>query len=166
MKNLVLSISIFLAVITPATAVEPATPSRLDDVAKRGAQVMPFDLDKTVHVFTETPTGGVQRVVAKDPGDSEQIRLIREHLSHIAARFAQGDFSGPETIHGANMPALTTLKARFSEIRFVYRERPDGAQIHYSADDPSLVNAVHSYFSAQLRDHSRHAAGGHPTDHP
>ncbi|QSA99164.1 aspartate carbamoyltransferase [Methylococcus sp. EFPC2] len=149
----------------PAGAVEPTAPERLDEVAKRGAQVMPFDLEKTSHIFTATPTGGVQRVVAKDANDSEQIRHIRAHLSEIAARFAQGDFSGPQAIHGADMPGLAVLKSRAAEIRFRYRELPDGAQIHYSADDPALVGAIHHYFSAQLHDHGRHAMEGHGRHH-
>jgi hypothetical protein len=33
-------------------------------VAARGAEVMPFDLDRTTHVFTKLPDGGVQTVTA------------------------------------------------------------------------------------------------------
>jgi hypothetical protein len=40
-------------------------------------KVMPFDISKTTHIFEMTETGGVQQVIAKDPKDAEQIRLIR-----------------------------------------------------------------------------------------
>ena len=68
----------------PALAVEEA---RLDAVAAQGRHVMPFDLEKTVHIFTPLDDGGEQRVVVKDPADQSQIRLIREHLAHIAEAF-------------------------------------------------------------------------------
>ena len=50
---------------------------RQEEVAARGAEVMPFKRRATTHVFTKTPTGGLQQVIAKDPSDTEQIRLIR-----------------------------------------------------------------------------------------
>ena len=43
--------------------------ARQADVAGRGADVMPFDLKATTHVFTKTAHGGVQRVVAKSATD-------------------------------------------------------------------------------------------------
>src|SRR6476661_8385628 len=39
--------------------------ARQAEVARRGADVMPFDLKATTHVFTKTADGGVQRVVAQ-----------------------------------------------------------------------------------------------------
>src|SRR5215218_5337332 len=49
-------------------------------MADRAAQVMPFDLNATTHTFTKTDTGGVEHVVANDPGDQRNITLIRQHL--------------------------------------------------------------------------------------
>jgi hypothetical protein len=49
---------------------------RQAEVAQRGATVMPFDLDRTTHRFTKSPTGGVQSVVADDPADATQIGRI------------------------------------------------------------------------------------------
>ena len=48
---------------------------RLDEVAQRGTHVMPFDLEKTIHVFSKTAEGGLQQVVVKGKSDTEQIRL-------------------------------------------------------------------------------------------
>lgn len=64
-----------------------------------GPQVMPFDLSKTTHIFKMTETGGVQQVIAKDPGDREQIALIQQHVQHEAVRFGSGDFSDPTSLH-------------------------------------------------------------------
>ena len=135
-----------------------AGPERLDAVQERGGHVMPFDLKKTVHVFTKTEQGGVQKVVAKDPADSEQIGLIRNHLKEIQDQFIRRDFSGPAFIHGENMPGLAALKqAGPDELDIAYRELPDGAQVDYTSSDPEIRAAIHQWFDAQLSDHARHA---------
>jgi hypothetical protein len=139
-----------------------ADPQRLDDVARRGAEVMPFDLKATTHVFTKTPDGGVQSVVAKHPQDLAQVRLIRSHLKDIEAQFRKGDFSGPSHIHGQDMPGLAQLQAAPpGRIRMAYAELPDGAQLTYSTKSPDLVAALHAWFDAQLGDHGADAMAGH-----
>lgn len=155
---------IFLATLlltSQAHAGGPASAARLDQVAERGAHVMPFSLEKTVHVFEKTDTGGLQLVLAKDAADAVQIGLIREHLAKIAHAFAQGDFSGPERIHGATMPGLAELRAGAEKAKFEYRDSPGGGQIVFASDDPALVDAIHRYFDAQLSDHARHVVPTH-----
>jgi len=164
MRKPTLALALGVALV-PGHAVEPATPARLDEVAERGAHVMPFDLDKTVHVFNKSENGGIQQVIAKDAHDAEQIGLIRRHLAHIAARFAQGDFSGPARIHGREMPGLAEMSAGAPQLDIVYRDLPNGGQIDYSSKQPALVGAIHRYFDAQLSDHARHAISGHPPGH-
>jgi hypothetical protein len=148
-----------------ALAVMAQTP-RQQDVATRGAEVMPFKLSATTHVFAKTPTGGLQQVIAKDPGDAEQIRLIREHLEDISARFRQGDYSGPTQTHGAQMPGLARLKAaKQGDIRVLYTTLDSGGQIEYFARSPDLVSAIHEWFDAQLSDHGPDATAGHDHMH-
>ena len=89
---------------------ESADEKRLDEVAERGAHVMPFDLERTLHIFSKTNHGGIQQVIVKNKSDTEQINLIRSHLSKIAAEFKRSNFSNPEKIHGKNMPGLADLK--------------------------------------------------------
>ncbi len=153
-----------------ALAQPPADSARLDDVAERGRHVMPFDLETTLHIFDKTEHGGIQQVVAKDAGDNEQIGLIRQHLSELVKRFKQGDFSRQRRIHGDDMPGIAELAESYQRIRFVYKDLPNGAEIEYAAEDPGLIDAVHRYFSAQLKDHARHAVsgaqhGGHESHH-
>lgn len=127
-------------------------------VAERGAEVMPFDLERTTHVFEATGSGGVEKVTVDEPADNEQISLIRGHLREEASKFARGDFSEPAEIHGENMPGLRELEARSERIEFRYAELPNGAQIEYAAEDPALVSALHRWFEAQLSDHGEHAS--------
>ena len=130
---------------------------RTREVAERGALVMPFELDRTTHVFRATKNGGVQTVAADDPTDGAQVRLIRGHLRKEAARFARGDFRDPRTIHGSHMPGLATLEERAHEMEVRFQETSDGARITYASGDASVVRALHAWFEAQTSDHGEHA---------
>lgn len=133
-------------------------PTREEVIAQRGERVMPFDLDATTHVFDPTTFGGVQRVVADDPSDDDQIALVRRHLRHEMERFRVGDFGDPATIHGHDMPGLAVLEARAEELEITLRALPDGAELTYRSDDPEVVDALHDWFAAQLADHGDDAA--------
>ncbi len=145
--------------------------TRQEEVAEKGAEVMPFDLEETTHLFEKTRTGGVQEVVADDPTDAEQVALIRGHLREEAAAFRRGDLSDPSEIHGEEMPGLEDLEAGAKEMDIRYSELPDGAKIEYETGDPALVAALHDWFDAQVSDHGDHAedgasgADGRPSDH-
>jgi hypothetical protein len=132
--------------------------NRQAEVAGRGAKVMPFDLEQTMHVFEKLDNGGLQRVVAKDPSNKKQIALIQAHLKKEAEKFRKGDFSDPAKIHGEDMPGLAELKAGAGKIDVRYTALPDGAEIRYTAKEPKLAMAIHQWFSAQLSDHGHHAS--------
>lgn len=136
-----------------------ATAAWQAQIATRGVEVMPFDLEQTTHVFEKRDDGGLQQVIADDPGDGEQIALIRSHLAEEAARFQEGDFHDPAMIHGEDMAGLHQLVLGYENIDINYSELPDGAQILYATEDPALVSAIHAWFDAQLGDHAAHATG-------
>ena len=58
-----------------------ASLERQAEVAAKGAEVMPFNLDKTRHHFEDLADGGLQTVGVLDAADTLTIRLIREHLN-------------------------------------------------------------------------------------
>jgi hypothetical protein len=150
---------------TPAHAVDTTSASRQAEVERRGAQVMPFSQELTLHIFTKTNSGGIQQVIVKNPSDTAQIAMIREHLSKISKEFAHGNFSDPAKIHGNDMPGLKELEnARPGRIQIEYKEIPRGAQIAFSSASPDLIDAIHRWFDAQLADHAGHAVSGH-SDH-
>jgi hypothetical protein len=155
----VVSAAILLTLSVPLMAEDTA---RQKAVAGKGSTVMPFSLEATTHVFTKTPTGGTEQVVAKNAKDADQVRLTREHLASIAKAFAAGDFSSPEQIHGNDMPGLAALKrAKRTEIEITYAAIDAGGQITFMASDPTLVHALHEWFDAQLSDHGHDAMQGH-----
>jgi hypothetical protein len=136
---------------------DSGTGSRQAEVAARGARVMPFELQRTRHAFDPTPDGGVLTVTARDPSDTTQVRLIREHLGSTSAAFARGDFSDPAFIHGDEMPGLAELRKVYERIDVRGRSLEDGARIAFSTKDPALVDAIHRWFAAQTADHGEHA---------
>lgn len=151
-----------LALFAAPLAAQAADAQRQAEVAKLGADVMPFSLKATTHVFTKTAEGGTQRVVAKSAADSMQVRLVREHLHDIQTQFLTGDFSGPSHIHGNEMPGLADLKAaKPGQVAIDYKDVDGGAELTYRTADAKLVAALHEWFDAQLSDHGADAMAGH-----
>jgi hypothetical protein len=152
--------------VTSATAIavlsltEPESSEGSDrqaEVAARGAEVMPFDLEATTHQFTATPTGGRQTVIADHAGDDAEIAAIRQHLQEEATAFEAGDFFDPASIHGEDMPGLATLEANSDAMDIRYLELPDGAAVDFTTTDAQVADALHVWFDAQVSDHGTHA---------
>lgn len=141
------------------TSVGQDVATQQEEVAERGSEVMPFDLERTTLLFEKTVYGGLQQVLSDD-GDREQIGLIQAHLQEETLRFQQGDFEDPAQIHGDEMPGLAVLRADFGQVEVVYTPLSDGAQIDYKAEAPELIAAIHAWFDAQLSDHGTHATDG------
>lgn len=158
--------AVLLALVgLPLTALS-ADPSRQAEVSRRGPDVMPFSLAATTHIFTKTPQGGTQRVVAKRASDANQVNLVREHLRDIQGQLRKGDFSGPAHIHGGDMPGLAELRAAAPGLIVIdYQEVPGGAELTYKTSDKALVAALHRWFDAQLSDHGADAMEGHQHQH-
>ena len=136
------------------------TTDRHAEVAERGAHVMPFDLDRTTHIFEKLESGGRQQVVSDDV-DAEQIQLIQSHLVDLAQRFNQGDFHSPAMIHGTGMPGLHELVQGHERLLIEYSALEHGGQILYTSEDTVMVAALHAWFDAQLSDHGHHAQDHH-----
>jgi hypothetical protein len=128
-----------------------------EHVHRMAHDVMPFDISRTVHIFRMTEAGGVQRVIAKDPGATDQVALIRQHLRHEAENFQHGNYSDPALLHGAAMPGLRELQAGASRIKVSYAPLPAGAQITFETSDLSMLTALHRWFGAQLSEHGADA---------
>ena len=143
-----LSVAVALAA---SLGVNPAlSQTKQEHVHQMGHSVMPFDLNKSMHVFRMTDLGGVQSVVVKDANDKDQVALIRQHLQHEAEAFQRGDYADPMALHGAAMLGVSELASHRQEIEVSYSELPLGAAIAFETQDRHLVTAVHRWFGAQL----------------
>ncbi|MGZ5076341.1 MAG: aspartate carbamoyltransferase [Methylobacter sp.] len=166
MKNHPLIVLGLVLFYTTAPVIGQAAAGPVDDVHQRVQQVAPYAVDQTLQTFTKTVHGGVQHVVAKSADNAQQIKLIQAHLLKLAEAFRQGDFSTTERIHGPDMPGLAQLKtAKTGDIKFEYKTLKNGAQIHYSTEYPQFVQALHSWFDAQQKDHGNEVIPGHSRDH-
>ncbi len=128
-----------------------------EHVHQMAHSVMPFAMAKTAHIFKMTESGGLQRVIAKDPGAADQIALIQQHLRHEAEKFRHGDYSDPAMLHGADMPGLKELQAGGARLKVSYAALPSGAELRFETTDLHLLTAVHRWFGAQLSEHGADA---------
>ena len=146
------TITVMVALLSAAPALAQHASHSAGHAGHLGTGVMPFDLHRSLHVFTPSPAGGTQAVLSLD-GDAAQVGLIRAHLSKEAAAFARGDYSDPAAIHGAAMPGLAALRANGGRVRVAFEPMPQGARLRFEAGDPGLVTALHQWFEAQVHDH-------------
>ena len=155
--RLLLYLPVIITVFSAMDGKPACAQTRQEHVHHMAHSVMPFDVSKTTHIFKMTESGGVQQVVAKDPKDSEQIALIRQHLQHEAKMFQTGNYSDPAKLHGEDMPGLKELQDGSSQIKVTYAEMPGGAQIFFETTNLRLLTAVHRWFGAQLSEHGADA---------
>src|SRR5215831_3644852 len=78
-------------------------------VNERGDHAMGFNHLKTTHHFILLKTGGSIEVSANDGKDTASRDQIRQHLSHIAKLFAEGNFDTPMFIHATAPPGVETM---------------------------------------------------------
>ncbi|HEX4299908.1 MAG TPA: aspartate carbamoyltransferase [Gammaproteobacteria bacterium] len=162
MKVLSRAILVSLAVMALAQAAWADPAARQQEVAQKGAMVMPFNGQNSKHVFQKLPDGGLQQVIADDASDKDLVGAIQMHLSMEADRFQKGDYSDPMMIHGMDMPGVQYLSSvKPGQIVIVYRDLPNGAEVRYTGKDAATVAAIHKWFDAQLSDH-----GSDATDKP
>jgi hypothetical protein len=128
-----------------------------EHIHEMGQTVMPFDLNKTTHIFRMTDSGGTQSVVVKDSQDKDQIGLIRQHLRHEAEAFQRGDYTDPMALHGKMMPGVSELEKYHAAIAISYSDLPLGAALTFKTGNRHLVTAIHRWFGAQLSEHGADA---------
>jgi hypothetical protein len=130
---------------------------RQEMIHSRSHMVMPFDMNKVTHYFIKTNTGGILMIKAKDPTDTLQISMIRKHLHKEGILFSKADFKDPKTLHGMHMPGLKTLSESKGKFTVAYKQLPDGAKLTFASKDAVVIDALHVWFDAQLKDHGSDA---------
>ena len=121
---------------------------------KRGAMVMGFDQELTVHHFLLFTDGGAIDVGVKDASNAKDRDAIRSHLPHIAMMFGEGNFDAPMLVHDStNVPGTKVMAARKKDIRFQYVETPSGGRVDISTTEPRALAAVHAFLTFQIADH-------------
>ena len=122
-------------------------------VNERGDKAMGFSHKTTTHHFILLRDGGVIAVSANDVKDGKSRDQIREHLSHIAKMFAEGNFSLPMFIHDQNPPGVAVMKEKRKAITYKYEESEAGARVRLTAADKEALAAIHEFLRFQINDH-------------
>ena len=122
-------------------------------VDERGDKVMGFSHAKTVHLFRLKSDGGIIKVEANDPADATSRDQIRDHLNHIAQKFAAGDFSAPMLIHAKTPPGVPVMKQLKAAIKYGLETTERGARIRITTSDKKALAAVHDFLRFQIADH-------------
>src|SRR6266849_1740663 len=129
--------------LTPQQSPTPMRdPAHHDAVSSRGDHAMGFSHETTTHHFRLYKTGGAIDVSANDLKDSATRDQIRMHLSHVAKRFAAGDFDVPMFIHDTTPPGALMMAKLRGQIRYLYADTPGGAKIQISTANPEVVPPV------------------------
>jgi hypothetical protein len=129
-------------------------------VDERGDHVMGFDHAKTSHRFLLSRSGGSVEVSANDPEDTASRDAIREHLSHVAGMFAEGNFDAPMQIHDRVPPGVPTMKRKKAVIEWKFEEMPAGGRVRITTKDAEALAAIHEFLRFQIEDHRT----GDPTE--
>jgi len=127
--------------------------AHLDAVNKRGETAMGFSQTATTHHFTLTRGGGVIQVEVNDPKDSQSRDHVRQHLSHVARAFAEGDFDAPMLVHERVPPGVPVMRRLKSEINYSYEETPGGARVRIETKNAGALAAIHDFLRFQIEDH-------------
>jgi hypothetical protein len=104
---------------TIAQQASPDPEDRFAGVNARGDQGMGFSHEKTTHHFHLFTDGGSIEIASNDAADADSQKAIRDHLSMIAQRFSQGDFSIPMFIHATTPPGIETMKRLSKKISYL-----------------------------------------------
>jgi hypothetical protein len=146
-------IALCVATATAVGAQQGVTASHQVEVNRRGAHVMGFDQDATVHRFSLYEDGGAIEVNVKTSTDKTNLEAIRGHLPHIAAMFAAGDFEAPMLVHDTNVPGTADMTRLRALISYRYVETALGGRIDIVTADTEAVSAVHRFLRFQIDDH-------------
>src|SRR5205823_14047671 len=127
--------------------------AHLAAAGERGAKAMGFSQTATTHHFILARDGGVIQVEVNDTKDAENRNLIRQHLSHVARMFADGDFNTPMFVHDRVPPGVPVMQRLKSEIKYDYEETTSGARVRIKTKNAEALAAVQDFLRFQIKDH-------------
>ena len=140
------------ALLANARAGEPDS-GHTHGVAMRGDRAMGFSHMKATHHFRLLPDGGSIEVTVNDQADTAGLAAIRTHLAHIAAMFADGDFSAPMLIHDRVPPGVPELQRLKGKVRYAYEPIENGGRVVISTRNAGALVAIHDFLRFQITDH-------------
>src|SRR5258705_12833645 len=159
------ALPLILAVIVPALAPGQATMScpmheqhegsshHAAAVDTRGDKAMGFSHEKSAHHFELLSNGGIIEVSAMDKTYTATLDEIRDHLSHVAQMFSEGNFQLPMFIHDTVPPGVPVMKLKRTAITYTFESTSTRGRVRITTSDPDALNAVHQFLTFQIDDH-------------
>lgn len=123
------------------------------EMDRRGDQAMGFSQSKTTHHFLLRRDGGSIEVEANETADQASSDQIRQHLTHIAQMFAEGDFDVPMFIHAQNPPGVPVMKRLKAEIKYEFEKTERGGRVSIRTGNAEALAAVHDFLRFQIEEH-------------
>jgi hypothetical protein len=123
------------------------------DMEKRGDGAMGFPHEKTTHHFQLFKDGGAIEVEANDANDRQSRDQIRQHLSHIAQMFGDGNFKAPMLIHDQTPAGVEIMARHKAEIQYTYDQTERGARIRITTGNEDVRSAIHDFLRFQISEH-------------
>jgi ketosteroid isomerase-like protein len=123
------------------------------EIMKRGEQGMGFSQQTTTHHFRLLADGGAIEIETKDPKDTGTRDQIRQHLSHIAKMFSDGNFEIPMFIHDKTPPGVPTMTELRDEIHYDFEPMGSGARVRIHTRNARAMEAVREFLRFQIAEH-------------
>lgn len=123
------------------------------EMIKRGEQGMGFSQQKTAHHFRLLADGGAIEIETNDPKDIGTRNQIRQHLSHVAKMFSDGNFEIPMFIHDKTPPGVPTMTELRDQIHYDFEPTDSGARVRIRTTNAQGVEAVHEFLRFQIAEH-------------
>jgi hypothetical protein len=123
------------------------------EMMKRGEKGMGFSQQTTTHHFRLLTDGGAIEIGANDPKDTAARDQIRQHLSHIAKMFSEGNFQIPMFIHDKTPPGVSTMTELRDQIHYEFEPMDSGGRVWIRTSNTRAVQAVHEFLRFQITEH-------------
>ncbi len=123
------------------------------NMEKRGDHAMGFSHEKTTHHFRLFKDGGAIEVEANDASDYASRDQIRQHLSHIAKMFADGNFNTPMFVHDQAPPGVEIMQRHRGEIQYSFEQTDRGGRVRITTKNEDARSAVHDFLRFQISEH-------------
>ena len=123
------------------------------EMMQRGEKGMGFSQQTTTHHFLLLADGGALEIGANDPKDTSTRDQIRQHLSHVAKMFSDGNFEIPMFIHDKTPPGVPTMTELRDQIHYDFEPTDSGGRVRIHTSNARAVEAVHEFLQFQITEH-------------
>jgi hypothetical protein len=120
------------------------------EMMKRGEQGMGFSQQTTTHHFRLLADGGAIEIETNDQKDTGTRDQIRQHLSHVAKMFSDGNFEIPMFIHGKTPPGVPTMSELRDQIHYDFEPTDSGGRVRIHTSNARAKRCRGAFSSAEI----------------